>query len=344
MKRNILLMAGVVLSLFSCKKEYITNEYITNVENNVYTDQYYLTNQDEKITIDVRPDYLKKGDTVAVFASSNAVSKSEMEKGIQTLKSWGLVVVEAENLYKTDGRYAGTQTERIEGLQKLIDNPNIKAVIAARGGYGATQVAPYLNWMKFEQNPKWLVGFSDITFFHALLNNKGVETVHGPMANNFSDEKSVESLRKALFGELKSHTFDTNSNCIQGKAEGRLVGGNLSLIYSLGGTLNDLNVRDAILLIEDTGENTYHIDRMMSNLKQSGKLECVKGVIVGEFIKMTQGVDQSIPEIMVSHLESLGIPVLYGVTFGHDSENLATYLGREVVLDVNSKSATITYK
>lgn len=340
--KKILLLACLIPFVFSCKKEYITNEYVTN--ENIYQNQYYLLNEMEEITEDIRPPYLKKGDTIAIFASSNSVTKDQLKNGIDKLKSWGLAVKEADNLYKADGRYAGTQSERIEGLQKLLDNPNVKAIIAARGGYGATQVGSYLDWTKFEQNPKWLIGFSDITYFHAILNNKGVESIHGAMAYNLTNGNSVESLRKALFGELTSYMVNTNVNCIEGKAEGRLVGGNLSLIYSLGGTLYDLNVRDAILLIEDTGENNYEIDRMMNNLKQSAKLDCVKGVIVGEFTSMNQGNDKSIAEIMKEQLEPLGIPVLYGMNIGHDSENLAVYLGRQVSLEVGEKSATVTFK
>lgn len=347
MRKKLFLLLCIAAALASCKKEYITNEYITNeyiTNEAVYTSRYYISNPDSVVGVDIRPDYLKKGDTVAVFAPSNAVTKDELSKGISVLKSWGLNVVEADNLYMQNGRHAGELSDRLEGMQKLLDNPNIRAIIAARGGYGATHLTPYLDWTKFERSPKWLVGFSDITVLHAVLNNKGIETIHGAMVNNMVNSSSVETLRKALFGELTSHSIQTNSDCIKGKATGRLVGGNLSIIYSLGGTVNDLNVRDAILLIEDTGEANYSIDRMMYNLKQSGKLDCVKGVVIGEFTNASQGKDDPINEIMRDHLEDLGIPVLYGINIGHDSENLATYLGREVELVVDAKKATITYK
>lgn len=342
MRKKLFWLICITTALTSCKKEYVTNEYITN--ETIYQEQYYLSHEMDPVKDDIRPPFLKKGDTVAVFASSNKVTKDGLSNGISTLKSWGLNVVEADNLYKDDGRYAGTQSDRIAGLQKLLDNPNIKAVIAARGGYGAVQVGPYIDWKKFEQNPKWLVGFSDITYFHALLNNKGIETIHGAMVNNFSNSNSVESLRKALFGETSSYSINTNSNCIEGKNEGRLVGGNLSLIYSLGGTMFDLNVRDAILLIEDTGENNYEIDRMLNNLKQSAKLDCVKGIIVGQFTNMNQGSDEPLNEIIKKSVEPLGIPVLYGINIGHDSENLAVYLGRQIQLEVGPSKSTITFK
>lgn len=345
MRRFLLTVIPSLLLCASCKKVYEENYYYTTDEN-VYNYEYYQTvllNQEE-ITQDVRPDYLKKGDTVAVFAASNKVSKSELENGIQTLKGWGLKVVEAENLYLEDGRYAGTQSQRIIGLQKLMDNPNIKALFAARGGYGAAQVISFLDLEKFQKNPKWVVGYSDVTALHVALNNLGIESVHGPMVNNMTHAESVESLRKMLFGEKVSYSIAKNSNCRQGKAEGRLVGGNLSLIYSLGGTLFDLNVKNAILLIEDTGESNYHLDRMLTNLKLSGKLDCIKGLVVGEFIKMNQGSDDPVNQIILDKVRDLGIPVMYGLNVGHDVVNYAVCFGRTVTLDVNNDKATLTFE
>ncbi len=342
MKRKILFFCCLSLLFASCKKEYT---YITNntTTEKVYESNYYLDNKMEKVTEDIRPAYLKKGDTVAVFAISNAVSESEVKRGIATLEGWGLKVILADNLYDTDGRYAGTQSARIDGLQALVDNASVRAIIAARGGFGASQIIPYIDLTKFWESPKWMVGFSDLTTFHAALNNKGMESIHGAMVNNMTDEESVSTLHDALFGTLRKHTLKTNRYCIEGSAEGRLVGGNLSIIYSLGGTLYDLNTRDAILLIEDTGESNYHIERMMINLKLSGKLDCVKGVVIGEFTKMTQGIDDSIEEIMCSQLQSLGIPVLYGINIGHGDVNIATYLGRQVRLEVDDDESSITY-
>lgn len=337
----------VILAIASgCRKEYnYYNTYVTNVDS-IYTSYYYQTVllEQQEITDDIRPDYLQKGDTVGIFALSSSVRESEMQNGINVLKNWGLVVVEADNLYNQDGRYAGTQSERIEGFQKLVDNPNVKALIAARGGYGVAQVLSFIDYSPLEKNPKWIVGYSDVTGLHIALNNRGFETIHGPMAKDFSNSESAESLRKALFGELQSLSISTNSDCVEGSAEGRLVGGNFSLIYSLGGTLFDLNVKNAILLIEDTGEANYAIDRMLANLKLSGKLDCIKGVVVGDFTSMTQGSDRPLNEIIHTYFDDLNIPIMYGVNIGHASKNLATYLGGNVVLDVNKQTATITYK
>ena len=343
--KKIITILGIVLLFAGCKKEYnYYNTYVTNVDS-VYTSYYYQTVllEQQEITDDIRPAYLKKGDTVGVFALSNYVTESDLAAGIATLKNWGLHVEEAENLYNQDGRYAGTQSERIEGFQKLVDNPHVKALIAARGGYGVAQVLSFIDFSALEKYPKWVVGYSDVTGLHIALNNRGIESIHGPMVKDFSDAESVESLRKALFGELQQQSISTNADCVEGTAEGRLVGGNLSLTYSLGGTLFDLNVKSAILFIEDTGEANYAIDRMLANLKLSGKLDCIKGVVVGDFTSMSQGNDRPINEIIHNDFGDLNVPILYGIKIGHGTKNLATYLGRTVSLEVNSKEAIIRY-
>lgn len=345
MTRNVrfYILAIMLVVLGGCKKEYIYNTYVTNVDS-IYTSYYYqmVLLEQQEITDDIRPAFLQKGDTVGVFAISNAVTKSEMESGIAKLKNWGLEVVEADNLYNKDGRYAGTQSERIAGFQKLLDNPNIKALLAARGGYGAVQVLPYLDFSPMEQHPKWIVGFSDVTALLVALNNRGFETIHGPMVQNFSDAESVESLRKALFGELHTISIPRNKNCIEGSAEGRLVGGNLSIIYSMGGTLYDLNVKNAILLIEDTGEANYAVDRMLANLKLSGKLDSIKGVVVGDF-NTSVGSDKPLDEIIHTYFDDLRVPIVYGAPIGHNTKNNAVYLGKTVKIKVDSETATIEY-
>lgn len=339
-----------LLTVSSCEDEYITNEYITNeyiTNEYVYNREYYSTvlSQQQPVTKDIRPAFLKAGDTVAVVATSNAVTESKVKSGIEVLKSWGLHVIEAENLYAVDGRYAGSMGERIEGLQKIIDNKSVKAIIAARGGYGCAQIMDKVDIRPLEDSPKWFVGYSDVTVLHTALNNMGMESIHGAMAVDLSSNAtSSDALKKALFGEWSEVSIPTNSNCIEGSAEGRLVGGNLAIIYSLGGTLFDLNTKDAILFIEDTGEYNYSLDRMLTNLKLSGKLDSVKGIVVGQFTKMTQGSDKSVEEIIKEKVGDLGIPVMYGVDAGHGSPNLPLYLGRSVSLSINSSTATLSFK
>ena len=338
------------LCLFSvsCKKEYITNEYVTNITNqydSVYIREFYsvVLSRQRAVTRDIMPAYLQAGDSVAICATSNSVTRQDMENGIAILQSWGLKVLEADNLYDVNGRFAGTLTQRIVGLQKLIDNRNIKAIIAARGGYGAVQLFPFIDFRPLENHPKWIVGYSDLTVLHAAVNNRGIQTIHGAMAGSFSNNTSVSALKQALFGAMTELSIPTNGNCIQGVAEGRLVGGNLTTFYALGGTIIDLNVKGAILFIEDTGEANYNVDRMFRNLKLSGKLDAIRGIVVGQFTNMTQGIDLPLNEIILNNVRDLGIPVMYGVPVGHGSPNMPLYLGRTVRLEVGAATSTISF-
>ncbi len=349
MKKIYPFFSLLVLFAVSCTKEYITNEYITNqyITNNdsVYIREFYsvVLSQQQEVTREIMPAYLQAGDSVAICAASNAVTEAELRKGIETLQSWGLNVLEAGNLYNVNGRYAGTLAQRLDGLQRLIDNPNIKAIIAARGGYGAVQLFPFLDLRPLENHPKWMVGFSDVTVLHAAMNNLGLQTIHGAMANNFSNDASVASLKQALFGEMTELSIPTGSNCIQGTAEGRLIGGNLTTFYALGGTTIDLNMKGAILFIEETGEANYNVDRMLKNLKLSGKLDEIRGVVVGQMTSMTQGVDLPLNEIILNNVRDLGIPVMYGVPAGHGSPNMSLYFGRTVKLEVGAETSKIIF-
>lgn len=337
-------LCGGLVVMSSCGDD-ITNEYVTNEYYNIYNKEYYTTvlADQKEITEDIRAPFLKKGDTVGIFALSNAVTRDELASGIATIKSWGLNVLEADNLYEVDGRYAGTVSQRVDGTQKLIDNPNVKAMIAARGGYGAAMTLPFLDLEALQNKPKWIVGYSDVTALHVAINNLGVETIHGGMAQNLSNSTTAENLRKTLFGESDGLEIGINDGCKEGVAQGRLVGGNLSLIYSLGGTVYDLNAKNAILFIEDTGESNYSLDRMLTQLKLSGKLDMLSGVVVGQFIKMNQGMDKSVKEIIKEKFADIDIPIMYGVNVGHDQPNNSICLGRTVKLTVDASKASLKY-
>lgn len=325
----------------ACGDSITNNEYVINEYNNYGFNPYTPINKD------IRPPYLKKGDTVAVASPSNAITEEVVSDGIKTLKSWGLAVVESENLYTeaTDGRYSGTLEERVKAMQKLIDNKNIKAIFFARGGYGSSQLLDKLDFSKLESHPKWVVGYSDITAFHIALNNMGIESIYGPMMRGFNkDSASVAMLHDALFGKDYSEiSIEANETCVKGEAEGRLVGGNLSLIYSEEGTAFDLNATNGILFIEDVGEANYSIDRMILSLQLSGKLNLIKGVVVGEFTDCNQNADISIEEIVQKYFGDLNIPIIYGMSTGHDTVNWPLYLGANVSIEVNDEKATLKF-
>lgn len=342
---NLILSAALLTALSACHKddeETIINEI--HIDTTIVYNPSFIIEDQEEVTSDFKPQFLNIKDKVAVCALSNYVEESDVSSGIETLKSWGLEVIEAPNLYSKDGRYAGSLKERINGFQEIIDNEEIKAIFFARGGYGAAQVLPFLDWEKFKKSPKWIIGYSDVTALHITLNNMGFESVLGPMMRGFNnDSESNKRLKNMLFGTEEEISIATNSNCISGKASGRLIGGNLSIIYSLSGTAFDLNTKNSILFIEDTGEANYSVDRMLLNLKQSGKLENLKGVIIGEFIGGTQGNDQPLNEIFSKYFSPLNVPVVYGIPNGHDTKNYPLILGSKVTIEVNENQSKITF-
>lgn len=294
----------------------------------------------------IRPPYLRIGDTVAVCNASNRAYPEKIEPGIKVLESWGLVVERATNLYDADGRYGGTEEKRATELQRMMDSPNIKAIFMARGGYGASQLLDKISFNRMRRHPKWVIGFSDATALHIALNNAGIETIHGAMMSTLGhQEESGETLHAALFNEgYNNITIETNEDCVKGKARGRLVGGNLSLIYSEQGTPYALNMDNAILFIEETDEYTYSIDRMLTNLKLSGKLDKLRGIVVGEFVRTKQETgDPTAREVLTKRLSGLGIPVMFGAPCGHVRKNLPLFLGSEVTLEVNDDYSILSF-
>lgn len=349
MRKYLIAIPMLVWSMQSCHKDDDVKidqpARDTIIQNTTVFDPTFVIQGQQPVTADIRPIDLKKGDLIAVCAASNAITESEISRGVEIIKSWGLNVIMASNLYEQDGRYAGTLQQRINGMQEVINNPEVRAIIMARGGYGAGQILPYIDWKGMYDSPKWLIGYSDITALHTTINNMGIETIHGPMVKDLSnDEGSTDRLRNALFGNPENIEIATNSYCIKGQATGRLVGGCLSMLYSMSGTPYDLNTQDAILFIEDTGESNYSVDRMMLNLQQSGKLQHIKGLIVGDFIGCTQGIDLPINEIIHKYADPLKIPVVYGIKSGHNTVNTPLIMGRKVTITVDSKTAKVEFE
>lgn len=287
-----------------------------------------------------KPAYLKQGDTVIIISTARKVSKEEMEPAKSLMETWGLNVIYGEHLFEEDHQFAGTQQDRIDGLQVALDDASIKAVICARGGYGTVQLIDHINFDLFAQNPKWIVGYSDVTVLHNHINqNLNIETLHATMPINFpmdgTNDASTESLRKALFGENLVYEFEHEEGSIlpEKPISAPLVGGNLSILYSLTGTSSQLDVKNKFLFMEDLDEYLYHIDRMMMNLKRASLFEACKGVLVGGMSDMN---DNTIPygrtakEIIVENLRPLAIPVIFGVPAGHIEQNLSLIMGREL--------------
>jgi len=296
------------------------------------------------------PPYLKHGDKIAIVAPARKVSPAEMDVAISTLRSWGLQVVTGPHLFGENNQYSGTDEERAEDLQMMLDDKDIRAIICARGGYGTVRIIDKLNFSAFEQHPKWIVGYSDITVLHSHIQTQfGIETLHATMPINFPDkgtEAATDSLRKALFGESLSYSIDPYILNQPGNVCGTITGGNLSILYSLNGTPSDIQTDDKILFIEDLDEYLYHVDRMMMNLKRSGKLSGIKALIVGGITKMN---DNAVPfgrqaeQIISDYAREAGIPVCFNFPAGHIADNRALIMGREVQLNIDANGVSLQF-
>ena len=281
------------------------------------------------------PSYLKQGHKIAIVAPARKITMEELSPAIKFFKQLGLEVVLGKNLLKHHHQFSGTDEERIADLQAALDDSTIKAIISARGGYGTLRIIDKLNFSKFKKNPKWIIGYSDITVLHSHIHsNFNVQTIHATMPINFGKNKdAVESLRKALFGEPLSYTFKKHKLNKNGNCKGILTGGNLSLLYALNNSVSDIETKNKILFIEDLDEYLYHIDRMMLNLKRSGKLKNLTGLIVGG---MTDIKDNKVPygktaeEIILDAVKEYDYPVYFNFPAGHIDKNSALLLGRKV--------------
>lgn len=294
------------------------------------------------------PPYLKTGDKVAIVATARKISADELRPAKMIMKLWGLEVVYGEHIFKEADQFAGNDHERAMDLQWALNDPEIKAIICARGGYGTVRIIDRIDFAAFTKQPKWIVGYSDITVLHEHVNqNFGITTLHATMPINFEkNAEATESLRKALFGEAIEYTVEPHALNVNGRAKAELVGGNLSLIYALAGSSSDIDTNGKILFIEDLDEYLYHIDRMMMNLKRSGKLSGLAGLVVGGMSDMK---DNTVPfgktaeEIIYDAVKQYGYPVCFNFPAGHIDRNLAIYLGREAELEVASDGVKLGF-
>lgn len=297
----------------------------------------------------IQPPYLKQGDTVAIVATARKVSREEMRPAIAFLTQHGLKVVEAPHLYHTDHQFAGTDEQRASDIQWAIDEPEVKAVLCARGGYGTIRTLDKVNFKSLIDHPKWISGFSDVTILLShLAENVGVEGLHGPMAIQFTepyyDEESSLRLVRTWMGKPEKISAQSDELNRAGKAEGTIVGGNLSMIYSAMGTPYEVNTRGRILFLEDLDEYLYHIDRIMMNLKTAGKLEHLKGLVIGSMTKMN---DNAIPfgkeakEIIYHAVSGKEFPVAFNFPCGHEKHNYPLIMGRKYELNVNETGSEL---
>jgi len=302
------------------------------------------------------PPYLKPGDTIGITSPAGFITHEDIQPALAVLRGWGLNVRIGTTIGKRDFTLGGTDTERREDLQKMLDDPTVKAVMCARGGYGSLRIIDAIDWTKFKAQPKWIIGFSDITVLHNHVHtNCAVATIHSKMTNSFPDDwnkaeavqiETILSIQDALVGKRMKYTAAPNAQNRLGIAEGILIGGNLKTIESLSGTASDIRTDGKILFVEDTGEYLYSIDRMFWNLKRTGKLKGLKALIVGGFkIKPDEPGDEfgkTLQEIVLEKLKDASYPVCFDFPVGHQRANFALKCGVRHRLDVSATEVSLT--
>tara|TARA_R110000868_G_scaffold18457_2_gene81051 strand:- start:1944 stop:2960 length:1017 start_codon:yes stop_codon:yes gene_type:complete len=300
-----------------------------------------------------QPPYLKAGDTVAIVAPSGILKNraGEVQQAKALLKSWGLHAVVGKHVFSQANHFAGTDDERCEDFQNALDDPKISAIWCARGGYGTVRILDKLDYSKFKQNPKWIIGYSDITALHNQIHNEGVESIHALMCTSLQDDLStiaetVSTFKDAIFGKPLSYTLKGSKYNKTGTASGQLVGGNLTVLHTMLGSETSIDSSGKILFIEDIGEYKYHIDRMLQSLKRAGYFDDCKGVIVGDMTKLRKNTTlwgTSVEQLILDALSDYNFPIAFNMPAGHEEDNRALILGRRVQLAVGSEQSTVIF-
>ena len=302
------------------------------------------------------PPYLQKGDMIGICCMAGAISVADIQPAINKMEEWGFQIKVGETVGEKDFTFGGTDAERLQDLQQMMDDPSVKAIMSARGGYGTVRIIDGLNFKKFVTHPKWIIGFSDVTVLHAHLNrNYGIASLHSKMCNSFPEDwskaepmqiETIESIRKCLLGEKMQYTASINVNNKIGIGTGELVGGNLKTLETLAGTKSDLITKGKILFIEDTDEYMYSIDRMLWNLKRTGKLVELKGLIIGGFKLKPDDPNEefgrTLGEIVLEKVKEYNYPVCFDFPVGHQKNNFALKYSVQHQLTVNGNSVSLT--
>ena len=294
------------------------------------------------------PPYLRPGDTVAITCPAKKLPR-DINDAVNLLKSWGLNVILGETVHASWNQFAGDDELRATDFQRFLNDPSVKAIFAARGGYGTMRIIDRLDFSGFSNHPKWIIGFSDITVLHSHIQAiYKTESIHGqmPLTIREGSEISLETLKKALFNEEINYTFTSKANNKSGEAEGILIGGNLTLLVMMAGSVSEQDFSGKILFLEDVGEYLYSIDRMMWNLKRAGKLNNLKGLIVGGFTELKDNdipFGQTAEQIILDHVKEFDFPVCFDFPAGHIPDNRALIFGRMSSLKVDGQQVHLSY-
>lgn len=296
------------------------------------------------------PNFLKAGDEVRIISPSGNVDPALVDGAKTRLVSWGYRPTEGMFTRSVHGRFSGSELERCTDLQQALDDPNVKAILCSRGGYGLAQIIDKVDFTRFMQNPKWIIGFSDITILHEAVLKTGYISVHGPMAKHLSElpnnAQPIILLDDILKGKLPTYKVVEDPNNRPGKAKGKLIGGNLTVFQGMRATPFEPSFKGAILFIEDVGEKPYQIDRMMQNLRLSGALSQLSGMIVGQFTETEEDLDMhaTIYEIIAHAVKDYTYPVCFNFSAGHIDSNFPLLIGAAVTLNVDSKGGEVSFQ
>ncbi len=297
----------------------------------------------------ITPPHLERNDLVGIVSTARKITTSEIEALIKLLENWGLKAVTGMTINAEDHQYAGDDDLRTKDFQSMMDNPRIKAIWCARGGYGTVRIIDKLNFIEFVKNPKWIIGYSDVTVFHSHIHRLGIETLHANMAIDIDTktEETRTTVASALFGKKYSISYEGRNKMNRtGVAEGSLVGGNLSLLYSLIGSPSAIDTSGKILFIEDLDEMRYHVDRMMQSLKRSGLLANLKALVVGGLNDMRDNTipfGKTVEQIISETVSEYSYPVCFDFPAGHIQDNRALIMGRTVQLSVENEMVRLDF-
>ncbi len=300
-----------------------------------------------------QPPYLKTGDTIAIVAPSGILNNrnDEIQRAIALLKSWGLHTIVGKHVFSKDNHFAGTDDERCEDFQNAIDNPKVKAIWCARGGYGTVRILDKLDYTKLKEQPKWLIGYSDITALHNQFHNLGLESIHALMCvslteDNTNLEQTIATFKAAIFGNSLSYTLTGSKYNRTGTSTGQLVGGNLTVLHTMLGSNTSIDTSGKILFFEEIGEYEYHIDRMLQSLKRAGYFNNCKGVIVGDITKVRKNTTpwgKPVEQLILDALSEYDFPIAFNMPAGHEDDNRAMIFGRMIELRVEKDKSIIDF-
>ena len=295
------------------------------------------------------PPFLKPNDQIRIISPSGSIDPVLIDGAINVLTSWGFKVTEGQYARSEYGRFAGTPEQRAADLQQALDDADVKAIMCSRGGYGAAQIIDRIDFTGFIKSPKWLIGFSDITILHNAISNMGIASIHGIMAKQLTElpveSEQVKNLRNILTGNLPAYTIPGEEYNRIGQAQGKLTGGNLSVLMGLRGSQYDLTYKNAILFIEDIGEKPYQIDRMIQNLRFSGVLKQLSGLVLGQFSDCDEDplMMQSISGLIFDAVKDYDYPVGFNFPAGHVDNNFPIIIGANVTLRVTKNSTELIF-